>query len=342
MATKAHDPLPPPFHACRHQPLGVVLVIRRVLIGTALLLSALWLNNTSAFIDISDFETRIIAHRGIHQIYAGTDRTAETCTANPIHPPSHSYIANTLPSIKAALAAGADVVEIDVHLTTDDVFAVFHDWTVDCQTNGTGVTHEHSFKELQTLDLGYGYTADGTTFPLRGTGIGAMPKLETLLAEGLGPKLLINFKSNRAKEGRRLATRHPDLAKRIFGVYGGRAPTQSAIAMAPGTRGFDKPQLKACLIRYILLGWSGHVPAPCRNTFVAVPMDYAPYLWGWPHRLTTRLEASGSSLILWGPYDASGFSSGIDSPETLARVPPQLDAYLWTNRIERIGPLLHP
>ena len=32
------------------------------------------------------------------------------------------------------------MIEIDVHPTTDGQFAVFHDWTLDCRTNGAGVT----------------------------------------------------------------------------------------------------------------------------------------------------------------------------------------------------------
>jgi glycerophosphoryl diester phosphodiesterase len=70
--------------------------------------------------------------------------------------------------MRAAFNAGADVVEIDVHPTNDGHFAVIHDWTLDCRTNGRGVTRKHSLAELKTLDAGYGYTADGgKTFPFR-------------------------------------------------------------------------------------------------------------------------------------------------------------------------------
>lgn len=62
-------------------------------------------------------------------------------------------IENTPASTRAAFNAGADVVEIDVHPTTDDHFVVFHDWTVDCRTNGTGVTRELALNELQSLDI---------------------------------------------------------------------------------------------------------------------------------------------------------------------------------------------
>lgn len=104
--------------------------------------------------------------------------------------------------------------------------------------------------------------------------------------------------------------------------------------------GFDRPTLKACLLRYVLMGWSGYVPKACRTGLIAVPMDYAPYLWGWPHRFTTRLAKNGSHVVLWGPYDGSGFSSGIDDMETLSRVPAGFDGFVWTNRIETIGPVI--
>ena len=63
------------------------------------------------------------------------------------------------PRWKAAFAAGADVVELDIHLTPDKAFAVMHDWTVDCRTEGKGTTQDLSIEYLKTLDLGYGYTA---------------------------------------------------------------------------------------------------------------------------------------------------------------------------------------
>ena len=90
----------------------------------------------------------------------------------------------------------------------------------------------------------------------------------------------------------------------------------------------------------MIIGWSGVVPETCKNTLVAVPMDYAPLLWGWPHKFTQRMGAAGSTVILWGPYDGTGFSSGIDDLETLSRVPDQFDGIIWTNKIEVVGPLL--
>lgn len=303
---------------------------------------ALWLGNTTVLVDVPEDRTpRLIAHRGMHQVHDGRDRSAETCRAAHIGKIDHPFIENTQASIVAALDAGADVVEIDVHLTRDGVLAVFHDWTLDCQTDGNGVTRKQTWADLARLDVGYGFTDDGgQRFPLRGKGVGLMPRLDEMLADAAGGSLLINFKGQDATEGdivAALARTSPGGA-RIWGVYGGGPPTNRA--RAAGLSGFDRTGLKSCLLRYIAVGWSGYVPEVCRDRLVAVPMNFGPLLWGWPHRFTDRMAAAGTRVILWGPYDGSGFSSGIDDLETLGRVPDAFDGWIWTNRIERIGPAL--
>ncbi len=92
---------------------------------------------------------KYIAHRGVHQTYHRNNLTNETCTAERIDAPSHTFLENTIASMQAAFEAGADIVELDVHPTTDNKLAVFHDWTVDCRTNAQASpapTHLHSSK----------------------------------------------------------------------------------------------------------------------------------------------------------------------------------------------------
>lgn len=315
-------------------------------VGAAILLAALalWAANSSLlFSPPPDQAPKLIAHRGVHQIYAGSERSAETCRAGEIEPLTHSYIENTLPSIEAAFGYGAAVVEIDVHLTRDEVFAVFHDWTLECQTNGSGVTHQQSFADLKALDLGYGFTPDGATFPLRGSGTGLMPSLGDVLTAELGGPVLINFKSRRRAEGLALAARlraAPELAGKVFGVYGGGPPTRAALSQVGGLRGFDRRVVTRCLMRYALTGWFGHVPQICRNRLMPMPINAAPFLWGWPHRFEARMKAVGTDLILLGPYAGGSFTTAIDTPEMLARVPRGFGGYIWTDRIEVIGPAL--
>ena len=119
----------------------------------------------------------------------------------PHRPAEHRFLENTLAAFSAAFAAGADIVEFDVHPTTDGAFVVFHDWTLDCRTDGHGGTREHSLAELKALDVGYGYTADGgKTFPFRGAGVGLMPTLDEVLAAFPGRRFLINVKSDDPSE----------------------------------------------------------------------------------------------------------------------------------------------
>jgi len=314
--------------------LGLIFII---IVG-----AAIWLNNTALWI-APETKRTLLAHRGLAQTFSGSGLTATTCTAARIFSPEHGFIENTLPSMRAAFSAGADVVELDVHPTTDGQFAVFHDWTLDCRTDGHGVTREHSLAELKKLDVGYGYTADGgKTFPLRGTGIGLMPSLNEVLEAFPDKRFLIHIKSNDPNEGRQLAVRLTSLAQpqlqRLM-VYGGALPVAEARQMLdiPTMSGTT---LKRCLIRYFLLGWSGYVPADCERSLLLVPVNYAPWLWGWPNRFLNRMHRHDSEVFIIGRYDGEDFSSGIDRADDLALLPADFAGGIWTNRIDRIAAVL--
>jgi glycerophosphoryl diester phosphodiesterase len=61
---------------------------------------------------------------------------------------------NTLAAFRAAIATGADMIELDVHLTRDDEVVVIHDDTLERTTNGKGNVAEKTLAELKTLDAG--------------------------------------------------------------------------------------------------------------------------------------------------------------------------------------------
>jgi len=58
---------------------------------------------------------------------------------------------NTLESIKKAMALGVDGIEIDVHRCATGQLVVFHDFTLDRMTNGTGEISKHTLKELKRM-----------------------------------------------------------------------------------------------------------------------------------------------------------------------------------------------
>lgn len=315
-------------------------MIRLALIVFAAVIALLWGTNTSLFSRFpKDEAPRLLAHRGQHQLFDREGLTAETCTASRIRPPEHAFLENTIPSMRAAFDAGAAVVELDVHLTPDGAFAVFHDWTLDCRTEASDVTEKTPISRLKELDIGYGYTADGgKTFPFRGQGIGMMPTLTEVfdaLPEG---RFLVNFKSRRAEEGETLATllnANPAYREAVFAVYGGGEPTETAIAAVPNLKGYTARSAKKCLLGYLALGWSGYLPAACRNTLVPVPVNYASLLWGWPEKFYNRMRAAGSDVVLLGAYEKGDTgSAGIDDIATWSMVPAGFPGFIWTNRIE--------
>ena len=73
----------------------------------------------------------------------------------------------TLPAFAAAAAAGADVLEMDVHLTADDALVVIHDASVDRTTGGSGRVAEMSLAALRALNAGDRFRAPGGGFPYR-------------------------------------------------------------------------------------------------------------------------------------------------------------------------------
>ena len=63
---------------------------------------------------------------------------------------------NTLMAFRRALEHGVDGLELDVHLTHDEVLVVIHDSTLDRTTNGTGSVRDHALDAIRQLDAGQG------------------------------------------------------------------------------------------------------------------------------------------------------------------------------------------
>jgi len=60
---------------------------------------------------------------------------------------------NTLTCFRKGIEAGADMIEIDIHLTKDGRILVCHDQTVDRMTDGKGKIREMTLSEIQQLHV---------------------------------------------------------------------------------------------------------------------------------------------------------------------------------------------
>lgn len=275
----------------------------------------------------------LLAHRGVHQTYRVEGLNDQTCTAERIDPPVHRYLENTVASIDAAFAAGAAVVEIDIAPTADDVLVVFHDWTVGCRTEGSGAVRDLDWAEVSALDIGYGYTSDGVTFPFRGEGVGLMPSLEEVFDAFPGGRFLINFKSNDVAE----ATLLHELVERVgaqdqvWAVYGAHDAVAEYLVLADA-RGFSEQTVTDCLLEFAQLGFPEEPPTSCRNTILTVPINVAPALPRWPTQLPEQLAAYNTDLVI-----VASDLRGIDTVEAFEELPEGLNAYVWTDRIDLLG-----
>src|SRR6476660_8151331 len=63
---------------------------------------------------------------------------------------------NTLLSFRRAIELGADMSEIDLHLSKDGALIVMHDYSVDETTDGHGEIKEMTLEQIKALDAGKG------------------------------------------------------------------------------------------------------------------------------------------------------------------------------------------
>lgn len=60
---------------------------------------------------------------------------------------------NTLACFKKGMECGADMIELDIHLTKDNELVVCHDQTLDRTTTGKGKIRDHTLEEIRQLSI---------------------------------------------------------------------------------------------------------------------------------------------------------------------------------------------
>lgn len=284
----------------------------------------------------------IVAHRGVHQDYEGSVKGVRIdkaylneCTASRIYKPTHSYLENTVESIQAAFDFGATMVEIDIRPTKDNQLVVFHDWMLECRTNGKGKVSDHTVEYLKTLDIGYGYTHDGKNFPFRGKGVGKIKTLLEILRKFPDKKFLIDNKNGNNLQTAQLiveALSHlPEAqqkrlylwcADQAFAYINSQPPLAKRLLL-------PRQEHKDILVPYLLRLGFGGFPQQYQGQGLGLPFKYLKYVWGWPNRFLDKVYAANMRFYV--------YVNNVEAAKDLVGAP--LNGVI-TDRIETLGPYL--
>lgn len=108
---------------------------------------------------------------------------------------------NTMEAFRRGIEAGADAIELDVHLTADGQLAVIHDETLDRTTDRSGSVAELTMDEIHEADAGARFVRphdSGFPFAGRGLRVPALPEVLDWLPDSRG--LVIEIKARAAAD----------------------------------------------------------------------------------------------------------------------------------------------
>ncbi len=276
--------------------------IVKIAVFFAFLIFALVIVNAYFFAPDLEHHGELVAYRGGGSQIDYEKLAASDCSATSLKRSGLHSVENTLEAVAASEAAGADVIHLNIQRTNDDQLVVFHDWKLDCATNGTGALSQIPFDALDNIDAGFGYTFDdGKSFPFRGKGF-QISKLEDFYKKYPEHKFFLNLKNNDIQSFNVLRKFILDSSKNLSG-------STTVITTARGQKWFQAntsnvkavsaENVKDCGLDYLLVGWAGIVPDSCRNTLLFLPPSVAKYFWGFPKRLASRLQKYDTDVYLW-------------------------------------------
>jgi glycerophosphoryl diester phosphodiesterase len=106
---------------------------------------------------------------------------------------SGEYPENTMLAFRAAVEAGADYIELDVHCTRDGEVVVVHDDRLSRIASDNRLVGEMTMAELETIDAAFNFSRDGIAWPFRDQGI-RVPRLAEVLKSWSGLRFVVEFK----------------------------------------------------------------------------------------------------------------------------------------------------
>lgn len=106
---------------------------------------------------------------------------------------------NTIEMMRAAVAAGADVVDADVRTTIDGVLVASHDDAIRVDATHTVSIARSTYAQVRRVDLGNTWTGPKHDRPLAGRGV-RVPTIDAILRAFPGRRVGLEFKTTGGEE----------------------------------------------------------------------------------------------------------------------------------------------
>jgi glycerophosphoryl diester phosphodiesterase len=220
---------------------------------------------------------------------------------------------NTIAAFDLGLAAGADGLELDVHLSADGVPVVHHDTTLDRCTSERGPVAAKTAAELARVDAGYHFAKNGE-YAFRGQGVG-IPTLEQVLRRYRDVPIIVEMKTDTLQMGDAVArvVRDADAVGRVcFAGYGARSIAAVRTALPEAATSACHREVRLAVYRG-MLGWPvrhvryGGYQVPERSGLVRIVSP----------RFIRQAHGAGLKVQVWTVDDAQDmrrlFSWGADA-----------------------------
>jgi glycerophosphoryl diester phosphodiesterase len=203
---------------------------------------------------------------------------------------------NTVAAFDLGRTAGAEGLELDVHLSSDGVVVVCHDDRLERTTNAKGLIRACTAAELARVDAGHHFADVRGGYPFRGLGIG-IPTLREVLARYPDMLIIIEMKEDTAALGRAVAAevRAAGAVERVCAAGYGQEALDAARAELPEmATSASRPEAQWAVYR----------------SLAGVPVRRAPYdafqvpeTAGWIRIISPRfirhVHAAGKRLQAW-------------------------------------------
>ena len=157
---------------------------------------------------------------------------------------------NTLVAFDLGMQAGADGLELDVHLSSDGVPIVHHDATLDRTTSASGPLASRTAADLARIDAGWRFVGRGD-FPFRHQGIG-IPSLGDVLRRYPDVPVIIEMKVDSREMGEAVAqdVRTAGAADRVcVASFGARSAAAARAALPEMACSASRPEARLAVYR---------------------------------------------------------------------------------------------